>query len=247
MTEKTYSGKAGFANNTVVAHRGAWKQNNLPQNSIASLKQAIALGCAGSEFDVRMTADDTLVVNHDPDYNKMRDDKSMYTQLSSVKLPNGEMLPTLREYIMAGIADNKETMLVIEIKPSDVSKDRAMFITEKVVNLVHELNAEKMVCYISFDFDMLKKIREKDPAAIVQYLEGNKTPQELKNEGINGADYHYSVYKKKPEWIEIARKQKILLNAWTVNEKQDLEWLLVSKFDYITTNEPELLLRLSRK
>lgn len=247
MPYNTYSGKAGFADNTVVAHRGAWKLNNLPQNSIAALRQAIALGCAGSEFDVRMTADDSLVVNHDPHYNKMQIDKSTYSQLSSVKLPNGETLPTLREYILAGLESNKKTLLVIEIKPSDISKDRARFIAGQVVDLVHELSASKMVCYISFDFDILKKIKEKDPAAVVQYLEGDKSPAELKKEGINGADYHYSVFKKNPDWIDIAKQQKILLNAWTVNEKADLEWLLKNKFEYITTNEPELLLSLSKK
>src|SRR5690606_40007377 len=36
----------------VIAHRGAWKIDGLPQNSIASLHRAIELGCAGSEFDV---------------------------------------------------------------------------------------------------------------------------------------------------------------------------------------------------
>jgi glycerophosphoryl diester phosphodiesterase len=54
-----------FADNVVVAHRGAWKQKDIPENSIASLKHAIELNCTGSEFDVRMTADDILIVNHD--------------------------------------------------------------------------------------------------------------------------------------------------------------------------------------
>jgi len=55
-----------FASNTVIAHRGAFKKNGFPENSIASLREAIRLGCTGSEFDVRMTADEVLVVNHDP-------------------------------------------------------------------------------------------------------------------------------------------------------------------------------------
>jgi glycerophosphoryl diester phosphodiesterase len=50
----------------IIAHRGAWKKNNLPENSIAAGQQAIAIKYAGSEFDVRMTTDYSLVVNHNP-------------------------------------------------------------------------------------------------------------------------------------------------------------------------------------
>ena len=64
--------EVSFADNIVVAHRGAWKKNSLPENSIASLKEAIRLKCSGTEFDVRMTADDSLIVNHDPHYNKLQ-------------------------------------------------------------------------------------------------------------------------------------------------------------------------------
>jgi glycerophosphoryl diester phosphodiesterase len=60
-----------FAKNPVVAHRGAFKKNGFPENSIASLKEAIRLGCTGSEFDIRMTADDSLVINHDPHHQKL--------------------------------------------------------------------------------------------------------------------------------------------------------------------------------
>ena len=38
--------------NQVIAHRGAWKKNKFPENSIASLNEAIRLKCFGSEFDV---------------------------------------------------------------------------------------------------------------------------------------------------------------------------------------------------
>ena len=102
--------------NPVVAHRGAWKKNNLPQNSIASLKKAIEIGCIGSEFDVRMTADETLVINHDSDYHGFQIEKTNYNQLISFPLSNGEKLPTLKEYLEAGFENNNYTKLVIEIK-----------------------------------------------------------------------------------------------------------------------------------
>ncbi len=154
-----------FATNPVVAHRGAWKHNNLPENSIASLKHAIALKCTGSEFDVRMTADDSLIINHDSDYNKLLIEKTNYADLIAFKLLNGEKLPTLREYILAGIKNNRTTQLVCEIKPSTISKERGIAIAAKVVQLVMELNAQHMVNYISFDYDILKIIIEINPKA----------------------------------------------------------------------------------
>ncbi len=245
-SQKTMRGKISFANNPVVAHRGAFKKNNFPENSIAALKHAIELRCTGSEFDVRMTADDSLIINHDPHYNKLEIEKTSFTALSQFRLSNGEALPTLREYLIAGLAGNTQTRLVLEIKPSGISKERGRLIAEKVLSLVKELKAEPMIVYISFDYDILKKILEIDSKAITQYLNGDKSPEELKADKISGADYHLSVFQKKPEWIEQAKKNKIVLNAWTVNKAEDMQWLLSKGFDYITTNEPELLLEITR-
>ena len=230
-----------FASNPVIAHRGAFKKNGFPENSIAALKEAIRLECTGSEFDVRMTADDVLVVHHDPDYQQIEIEKADYAQLVKLPLRNGETLPTLREYLLAGMIDNKGTRMVVEIKPSEISKERGQIIAEKVVRMIDAIGASPMVVYISFDFEMLKKIREINPHALTQYLEGDKSPEQLKAEGISGADYHISIFRKKPEWVNAAKKHKLILNAWTVDNTDDMQWLLSEGFDYITTNEPELL------
>lgn len=233
-----------FAANPVVAHRGAFKKNAFPENSIAALKEAIRLGCTGSEFDVRMSADDSLVINHDPHYHQLQIEKTNYDALAAIKLSNGEKIPTLREYLLAGLQNNKDTRLVVEIKPSGISKDRGRLIATKVVKLVEELKAAPNVVYISFDYDILKKIIEVSPGALTQYLNGDQKPEQLKADGITGADYNLTVFKKHPEWIKSAKKNKIILNAWTVNDEQDMKWLLSNKFEFITTNEPELLLTL---
>ncbi len=234
--------KITFADNPVVAHRGAWKKNNLPQNSIASLKHAIELKCAGSEFDVRMSADGALIINHDPEFNKLPVEKTKYKELLSFKLTNGEKLPTLEEYIKAGLKNNSSTRLVCEIKPSEISKERGKEVASKVVQLVHKMKAEQMFVYISFDYDILKRIIELDPKANTQYLDGNKSPEQLKADGISGADFYFSVYDQHPGWIEMAKKINIALNAWTVNEIATMDWLIANNFDFITTNEPELLM-----
>lgn len=226
--------------NPVIAHRGAWKAKALPENSIASLKEAIELGCYGSEFDVRMTADDSLVINHDPAHAGMEIEKTNYSDLIKEPLSNGEKFPTLAEYLQAGTNGNHKTKLIVEIKPSVISKERGQAIAIKVVSLIKQLDAAKMVEYISFDYDILKKIHELDAAAITQYLEGNKSPDELKKDGISGADYHFSVYDKHPEWITQALQHNLILNAWTVNSSDKIEQLLKSGVHFITTNEPAL-------
>ena len=235
-----------FADNVVIAHRGAWKKNNLPENSIASLREAIRLNCTGSEFDVRMTADDSLIINHDQHYNKLLVEKTTYAELEKFRLTNGEKLPTLREYILEGIKNNTATRLVCEIKPS-ASKERGLAIAEKVYRLVNELGAQHMVAYISFDYDILKKLVQLNPTVSTQYVSANKSPEFVKKDGISGIDYILTAFKKNPEWIAQAKKNSAILNAWTVNKEEDMDWLLANSFDFITTNEPELLFERIKK
>lgn len=229
--------------NAVVSHRGAWKQNNLPENSIAALRHAIDLKLPGSEFDVWRTADDSLVINHDAHYNKLLIEETKYAELIKFKLSNGEKLPTLREYILEGKKNNKKTLLVCEIKPSEISKERGKKTALKVVETVKKLKAEKITCYISFDYEILKQIRQVDNKTSLQYLEGNKSPKEVKLDNISGVDYHYSVFQKHPEWIKEAKENNITLNAWTVNDVEVMDWIIKNDFNYITTNEPELLIQ----
>ena len=233
--------KITFADNVVVAHRGAFKTNEYPENSIASLKHAIELNCTGSEFDVRMTSDSILVVYHDADYHDMPIKETTYNELAKFKLSNGEILPTLKNYILAGMENNNTTGLVCEIKPTK-DAEHNLKMAEKVIDLVKELKADPYILtYISFGYDILKKITELNPEAKTQYLDGTKLPQELKNDGITGLDYHLNIFKKNPQWIKSAKDLGLTLNAWTVNAQDDLDWLLANDFDYITTNEPELL------
>ncbi|MBS7232647.1 glycerophosphodiester phosphodiesterase [Flavobacterium psychroterrae] len=227
--------------NAVVAHRGAWKKNNLPENSIASLRHAIDLKLAGSEFDVWRTADDSLVINHDAHYNKLLIEETNYADLIKFKLSNGEKLPTLHEYITEGKKNNTHTLLVCEIKPSEITKERGKLTALKTVETIKKLKAEKMTSYISFDYEILKQIRQVDKVTSLQYLEGNKSPKEVKSDHISGVDFHYSVFQKHPEWIKEAKENNITLNVWTVNDGDIMDWIVENNFDYITTNEPELL------
>lgn len=236
----TLSALAQFNNNIVIAHRGAWKAGNLPENSIASLQQAIALGCHGSEFDVHMTADSILVVNHDHEFYGLDIEKSTYAQLLEKKYPNGESIPTLEAYLSEGMKQ-KKTKLIVEIKTSQISPEHALTVTDKVYALVKKLKAQKWVEYICFSWQVGIRLHALDKKAKIAYLEGDKTPAEAKAAGYTGLDYHFSVYREHPTWIAEAHKLGLTINAWTVNDRAEMENLISQKVEYITTNEPELL------
>jgi len=230
------------ANNQIIAHRGAWKTQGLPENSIASLQHAIELGCVGSEFDVRMTADNVLIVYHDAVNNNLNIEESTYAELAKFKLSNGEELPTLKAYLLAGMQNNNATGLVCEIKPSKI-EGRNIKIANQVIELVKELKAEDYISYyISFSATIIKHIKTVNPNAKTMYLDGSKSPETLKKANIDGLDYLVYKLKKRPHWIEEAKKNGIVLNAWTANNIEDIDWLLANNFNYITTDEPELAL-----
>lgn len=140
----------------VIAHRGAWKKNKLPENSIASLEHAIELKCSGTEFDVWMTADDVLVLNHDPDFGGKHIEKSSYAELSQKKLENGESLPKLEDFLKAGLKDNHFTKLVLEIKPSKISTERGRKVANESYKLISALDIKSRITFISFDIEIQK-------------------------------------------------------------------------------------------
>ncbi|MES2828969.1 MAG: glycerophosphodiester phosphodiesterase family protein [Bacteroidota bacterium] len=235
-----------FSQTKTVAHRGAWKNTGAPENSIAALKEAIKMNCAGSEFDVHMSSDSVLFINHDATIQGLAIEKTSSKELSALKLSNGESFPTLKEYLLAGIKQRK-TRLVLEIKPSAISKERGIALSHKVLEMVKSLKAETKVDYISFDYEICKELVKLAPKATVQYLNGDKSPAELKADGISGFDYNLKVLKLHPEWIKEAKDRKLITNVWTVNDEQSMDWLISESVDYITTNEPEILLKKLKK
>ena len=71
----------------VIAHRGYWKAEGSAQNSIRSIVKADSINCYASEFDVWMTADSVLVVNHDPDINGVHIESSPASRVLAENSP----------------------------------------------------------------------------------------------------------------------------------------------------------------
>lgn len=106
----------------VTGHRGA--KGHAPENTLAGLRKAVELGARWVEFDVKLTADNELVLFHDDKMNRTSDGKGPVAgmTLSNIRKLDagrwfspdftGEPVPTLdeaMEYLTAkGIGANVE-------------------------------------------------------------------------------------------------------------------------------------------
>ncbi|UYW00431.1 glycerophosphodiester phosphodiesterase [Flavobacterium agricola] len=232
--------------NPIVAHRGAWLEFDLPENSLASLTKAIEIGVGATEFDVHMTADGVLVVHHDYDFFGKKIEQNSYSDLLTFSLTNGEKLPTVADFLEIGLAQHK-TQLIFEIKASELGVNRTLRMVDKVVELFSNKPYFIQVEFILFQWEAALHLKKQLPTYDVAYLKGDKLPEEVKQAGLNGIDYQFSWYKKNEDYIAQAQQLGLSLNTWTVNETNDLDYFLNHRFDMITTNHPQLFLEFYHK
>lgn len=231
----------------VVAHRGFWKAEGSAQNSIAALQNAGRIGAYGSEFDVNLTADGQLVVNHDFTYHGLTIAETDFSALrdTALTLANGEIIPSLDEYLEAS-KQYPDMRLVFELK-SKGDADYEAAAVPACVEAVLRHGVENRVEFISFSLSACQEFARLMPDNRVEYLGGDIAPAELHEAGIRGIDYHHSVLAKHPEWIQEAHDLGMIVNAWTVDKEEDIVRMLDLGADHITTNEPELAQRLIRE
>ena len=230
---------------SVVAHRGYWKCEGGAQNSISSLANAAAIKVWGSEFDVWMTADDTLVVNHDPKLHHVMLKDAKFADVKNLQLDNGELISTVDQYLTKGL-EYPDMQMVFEIKTYKDVSDTAYEarVVPAVIGAVKKYGLENRTTFIAFSLTLCEQIAKLMPENTVQYLNGDLSPKEVFEHGINGIDYHYSCFKEHPEWVKEAHDLGMSVNCWTVNSASDIKQMIALGVDQITTNEPTLAQKL---
>lgn len=228
----------------VVAHRGFWRTAGSDQNSIASLLKADSLGAWGAEFDVWRASDGVLVLNHDGVHDGHVVQNTPSTVLTTLKLANGETMPTLDAYLAA--AKRTKVHLVLELKPhaTPEAETEAAALTVKAVEAA---KLSKRVTYITFSRHAMEELIRLAPKNDVLYLGGDISPEELEKLGAAGGDYNHGVYLKHPEWLEYMKQHGMISNIWTVNHPVDMIWAMRQQIDFLTTDRPELFLKLQGK
>jgi glycerophosphoryl diester phosphodiesterase len=95
----------------LLGHRGARALKSIPENTLASFDQALADGCDGFEFDVRLTVDGTPVVGHEPQINGIEIAQASVDRLAA--------LPHLQQVL---VRYQERAFLDIELKVSGLEK-----------------------------------------------------------------------------------------------------------------------------
>ena len=225
------------AQTQVIAHRGFHAGPGSVENSVSSLRNAQELGVFGSECDVNETEDGELVIIHGPMHGTYNVQHTDFATLRAQALSNGELLPTLEEYLTQA-EKNTATKLIIEIKVHE-TPERETRVVKKVLAAVKKHKLQKDVEYISFGQVACDQLVKLGPKGIkVAYLNGTLTPDECKSRGYTGIDYNIGVMKAHPEWFKQSHDNGLTVNVWTVNDTENLQWCIDNGADYLTTDNP---------
>lgn len=105
-------GRLGFA------HRGLHDRRSVIENSAAAFAAAVELGC-GIECDLRLTADDKIVVFHDADARRLAGDPAIIAGSTLAALAHlrvgGHPVPTLR-HLLAQVAGRVPLLLEAKVE-----------------------------------------------------------------------------------------------------------------------------------
>jgi glycerophosphoryl diester phosphodiesterase len=239
---KVVSSPVNPGDTKVVAHRG-YHTTGSAENSVGALAKAQTLGAYASETDVWITTDGVVMVNHNASYptdpNSLRIDSSTYDQLKGITLSDGEKVPRFIDFLNQLKKDTK-MKLVIEIKTQG-SREKNNRCVDSTMALVSRYGLKDQVMYIAFDYTNCLRVVAAQPAADVEYLNGDKTPSEVKADGLKGIDYYYSNFVKNPTWISDAQKIGVDVNVWTVDDSATMLDYIGQGVTYITTNKPDVL------
>ena len=228
-----------YGQTKIIAHRGFWKTDNSAQNSIASLIKAAEIKCYGSEFDVWYTRDNKLVVNHDAKFKGVTMQDATAKVACSIDLDNGESLPSLDQYFDKAL-QLPDIHLILEMKSLN-DNDREKEAAAAIVSKLKEYNLLDRTTIISFSLNACKEFIRLLPQSEIFYLNGELSPEELKDAGFAGASYENEIWKFHTDWIEKCHKLGLKVNVWTIDNEPDMKYFINQHVDFITTNYPKTL------
>ena len=236
-------------NTLFVAHRGV--SNLEKENTCPAFVAAGQRSYFGVECDIHRTLDNVFLVMHDSGFKRVAGvDKKIadmtYSECAAIPLFGYDgktsrvdlRAPRVEEYY--DILSHYNKYAVLELK-DDFTNDEL----DRIVEIAKSYDHLEKTVFITFLFDVAKRLREKYPEVVIQFLAGapdeGVSLEDHQNKLVDVAikyDMDLDVYTKivTPEFIEKVHKAGHKINSWTVNTKEEAVQFCQWGIDYITTN-----------
>lgn len=227
---------------SIAAHRG--DSVRAPENSMPAFELAIEENIASwIELDVHQTKDGVIIVSHDDYLGAIGIDRyvhdSTYEEL--IKYDSGAYfsdaykglhLCTLKEALE--LAKDK-IAVQIEIKPTEYDDH----IEEAVIDIIKEVNSSFPIAVLSLKDKPIKRIKEIDPNITTIYC------TIIASDGIEYLDYAdwYSIEESSisEELVSRIHQQGKKCFVWTINKKDNVQFLVDCGVDVILTDDPIMM------
>ena len=222
----------------ISAHRGS--SMAAPENTLASIEQAILDGADYVEIDVRETADGVPVLLHDRDLRRVAGDDRRIWEVRSAELDEidvggwfgpdfaGEPIPTL---VQAIETTRGRAELYIEIKPAPETPE----LVRRVVETLQAETAVEGTIIASLNRAILDEVHDLEP--------GLRRAQ-LVHTSIGRLDQRsYDILAMRaaivtPNDVVTARRLGYELHVWTVNDEALMSRFIDMGVDNIITDRP---------
>ncbi|MFD3438285.1 glycerophosphodiester phosphodiesterase [Streptomyces sp. NPDC058685] len=215
----------------VVGHRG--DPYRVRENTLPSLRSAVARGADAVEIDVRLTRDGVPVLLHDATLKRLwGHDRPLsgLTRAQVDELTRGGV-PTLRDALL----DVGAHRLMIDLPGATEESVRT------VVGLVRECGAAERVYYCAGPVAMLA-VRNEDPAAeIALTWTSLAPPRPVLIDAVRPRFLNYRFGLVGQELAERVHKDGMLISAWTADTRRTMRRLIRAGVDAVTTNRVDAL------
>jgi glycerophosphoryl diester phosphodiesterase len=226
-----------------IAHRGGpqFTQSTLPENSLAAIARALALGVYAIEIDI-FQIEDELLVTHDRRLGRVASGQGIITRqplayLREQRLENDEPIPTLQQ-VLELVGD--KALLNIEIKGANSVPTLKRVLDEYVTS--YQASYEQYVIS-SFDHQQLFQSMQQIPQVKRGVLiEGIPLDYAACCEALNAYSFNTHLSFLTPELIQDAQQRGLKNWVYTVNHEEDWRAMLALGVDAVFTDTPDRLL-----
>jgi glycerophosphoryl diester phosphodiesterase len=217
----------------VIAHRGASRTE--PENTVAAFRRAVEIGADGIELDVRRTADNQLVIHHDPRLS----DGRVISRASRADLP--ESIPTFDEALDAC----EGAFVNIEIKndANEPDFDPNDWVARAIAVQLLRRRADTRWLISSFRLETVNACRRLLPGVRTGWLVEQSGQAEIDTTRANGHQaLHPWVATLTEPTVRAAHHAGIAVNTWTCDDPDRIRELIAWGVNGICTNLPDLAL-----